>query len=40
MAQLVITSGKEVVTALDLVMGFQSHGVSVIVETKEAPVLD
>ena len=38
--QLLITSGKEVVTAVDPVIRFQSHRVSVIVETKEAPMLE
>lgn len=40
MAQLVMISGERVVLAVDLVMCFQSRGVWVVVETKEALMLE
>lgn len=40
MAQLTITSVERVVLVMDLVMCFQSHGVCVVMETKEEPLLE
>lgn len=39
-APVIITSGKQVIVALALVKIFQSHRILVVVETKEAPVLE